>query len=285
MFFKMLILLFLMGASVNLFAQHSEQKVNISKELKEISGLEKLNDSVLIAINDGGNEAILYFINLQGEIIKKTLVSNAVNNDWEDLALDNQGNLYIADAGNNLSQRRDLCVLKVNAQQAFEDETIEVETIRFSYKYQNNFSPDKHLRIYDCEALYWHQDTLRLLTKIKSKPAKNDEFNGTFEYALPTSKGNHAIIPINNYWTGGDNRSKHQVTACDISNNTLFLLTYGFIYFSKIGSPRTFVRAPIRFKRFTQKEALVMLSDKKMIIAAERNRLLGGPYLYTISLE
>lgn len=276
---------FLVLITANLMAQFTQKKTKLSKELNEISGLEQLNDSVLIAINDGGNDPLIYFLNFAGKILKTCRVTNAVNSDWEDLAMDEKRNLYIADVGNNMNHRNDLCVLKVNADDAFKQEEIQVESIRFTYKYQENFSPNKHLRAYDCEALYWFKDTLRLLTKITSKPTKNKECNGTFEYPLSLLDSTHVLIPRMNYWTGGSNRLKHQVTACDEREGILAILTYGNIYFYKTESPENRHYKSIKFKRLTQKESVVIITEKKIIVAAERNILLGGPYLYTIILE
>ncbi|MCF8433385.1 MAG: hypothetical protein K9G37_02850, partial [Crocinitomicaceae bacterium] len=52
---------------IQLYSQHTVKKVRLSAELKEISGLEKFNDSLLIAINDSGNSPELFFIDLKGE--------------------------------------------------------------------------------------------------------------------------------------------------------------------------------------------------------------------------
>jgi hypothetical protein len=271
--------------SIPLYPQHTVKKVRLSAELKEISGLEKFNDSILIAINDSGNSPELFFIDLNGEIIKKTFVSNALNIDWEDLTIDDEGNLYIADVGNNSHLRNDLCILKLNAQQAFTSDSISAEKIYFTYTNQLDFSENYVAQNHDCEAVFWFEDSLHLLTKITTKSKKDYWYNGTSDYMLSTNPGMHSVKSNTHYWTGGDNRLKHQVTACDSHNNDLAILTYGFVYFYQIGSPKVIKREPIKFKRLTQKEALVYFSDSKMYVAAEKNWLLGGPFLYTIDLK
>jgi hypothetical protein len=102
---------------------------------------------------------------------------------------------------------------------------------------------------------------------------------------LSINPGMHSVKSNTHYWTGGDNRLKHQVTACDSHHNDLAILTYGFVYFYQIGSPKVIKREPIKFKRLTQKEALVYFSDTKIYVAAEKNWLLGGPFLYSIDLK
>ncbi len=52
---------------------------------------------------DSGNQPELYAFRESGELVKTVRVSKAPNTDWEDLALDDQGNLYIGDIGNNKS--------------------------------------------------------------------------------------------------------------------------------------------------------------------------------------
>lgn len=277
--------LFLLIFSYQLVAQSKNKKIKLPAELNEISGIEKLNDTILIAINDSGNSPEIFFINLEGKIIHKTIVSNALNNDWEDLTTDNDGNLYIADVGNNSNQRNDLCILKVNALEAFRVDAIKVEKISLNYTHRINSPVAVEYNAYDCEAIYWLNDSLYLLTKLRSKPAKNDEMNGTFVYVFSSAVGSYNLGPSNHYWTGGNNKLKHQVTACDQFGEELAILTYGFIYFYRIGLPRETPKESIKFKRLTQKEALVYLSANKIIVAAEKHWLLGGPFLYTIDLK
>ena len=277
------VILFFM--SIPLYPQHTVKKIRLSAELKEISGLEKFNDSILIAINDSGNSPELFFIDLKGEIIKKTFVSNALNIDWEDLTIDDEGNLYIADVGNNAHLRKDLGILKLNTQEAFTSDSISAEKIYFTYTDQLSFSENSVAQNHDCEAVFWFEDSLHLLTKITTKPKKDYWYNGTSDYMLSANPGMHSVKSNTHYWTGGDNRLKHQVTACDSHHNDLAILTYGFVYFYQIGSPKVIKREPIKFKRLTQKEALVYFSDTKIYVAAEKNWLLGGPFLYTIDLK
>lgn len=51
--------------------------------------------------NDSGNAAVLFAIRLNGEIVAEVPVPGANNSDWEDIALDDAGNLYVGDIGNN----------------------------------------------------------------------------------------------------------------------------------------------------------------------------------------
>ena len=53
-------------------------------------------------------------LNSNGKI-KKVVVVNAENNDWEDLTADDKGNLYIGDFGNNHNKRKNLSILKIKS--------------------------------------------------------------------------------------------------------------------------------------------------------------------------
>ena len=85
----------------------------LPKKLKEVSGTQINKDSEIIwMLNDGGNPSELYAFSKKGKL-KRTLNIKAKNNDWEDLAIDDKGNIYIGDFGNNLNKRKNLVILKV----------------------------------------------------------------------------------------------------------------------------------------------------------------------------
>jgi hypothetical protein len=51
---------------------------------------------------DSGNEPTLFAVNTNGHVVAEVPVANAPNIDWEDIAADDAGHLYIGDIGNNL---------------------------------------------------------------------------------------------------------------------------------------------------------------------------------------
>ena len=57
--------------------------------------------------NDSGNPATLFAIREDGSVVARVPVSGARNSDWEDLALDEAGTLFIGDIGDNLHRRRE----------------------------------------------------------------------------------------------------------------------------------------------------------------------------------
>jgi hypothetical protein len=62
--------------------------------------------------NDSGNPAEVFAINRQGKSIA-TFVIRARNEDWEDIANDEEGHLYLADIGDNACRRKQVQVYRV----------------------------------------------------------------------------------------------------------------------------------------------------------------------------
>ena len=145
------------------------QTYNLSSELKEISGLEFIADSILVAINDGGNSAHLFLLNQRGKITKKVLISNASNIDWEDIAADNEF-IYIADIGNNLNERKDLRIYRVRIKDLLDSESVKADEMLISYSDQNAFPPTKETQNFDSECLISAYDDLWIFSKNNSDP-------------------------------------------------------------------------------------------------------------------
>jgi hypothetical protein len=72
--------------------------------LAEASGLVKSrkHPGLFWTITDSGNQPILYAINIRGELLAAYRVNGAVNIDWEAIAIDDSGQLYLGDVGNSL---------------------------------------------------------------------------------------------------------------------------------------------------------------------------------------
>ena len=86
---------------------------DLPKDLKEVSGIETTEKSKYYwMLNDGGNKPKIYALSKKGNI-KREVSIESKNHDWEDLASDDEGNLYIGDFGNNNSDRQNLRILKV----------------------------------------------------------------------------------------------------------------------------------------------------------------------------
>ncbi len=268
-----LVLSFLLMFVLNQNAQAQHKKsFRLSPKLQEISGLECIGDSLLLAHNDGGNEPIIYVLNLFGAILKECRVYNAKNTDWEDLTKDNSGNLYIADIGNNENKRKKLRVLKLSINEILTKDSVSAEIYPFSYPEQTEFPALPENRYFDAESLVYQNDSLWIFTKCRTTP-----FDGKcFVYAIDVQnlsrgdwKKTSELIPGTKSWT------KDSFTAATSYNELFLCLTYNrLIYYSKHGE--TLLKTKYkRFNKYKQRESVAVTSTGAIYIANERNWLLG----------
>lgn len=199
--------------------------------LVESSGLEMTADGVFWSHNDRNGKAALYGFDASGALKTTLKITNATNTDWEDIASDEVGNLYIGDFGNNDNDRRDLKIYKIpppgTGQANLESLA---ETIEFSYPEQTAFPPPEKDWHFDTEAMFAHGGWIYLFTKDRSKP-----FAGkTRLYRLPDAPGTYQAEFLAAFFTDGD-KTKGQITAADISpdGTALALLTNARLYFFK----------------------------------------------------
>lgn len=249
----------------------------LSKELKEISGLSIFNDSILIAHNDGGNEPRLFFLSKKGEIIHSCYIKNAHNKDWEDITIDPDGVVYIADAGNNLNNRSDLSIVKLDGMAAMKSDTCSAELIHFKYENQFEYPPNNEGLNFDCESIAWRNDSLFLLSKPRNNPWKG--FANL--YALPTQTGTYIIRPIQTLFIGSSGWKKDAPTALEINNDQAIVLTYNRIIFFDIDASKWIKTSSFVFKNVSQKEAITT-DTGAIYVGAEKHRILGGPFLYVL---
>lgn len=149
---------------------------------EEISGM-TIVESDLWALNDSGNPNKLYRIDtLSGAILQEVDITNAGNEDWEDLA-QSEDFLFIGDFGNNAGNRTNLRIYKI-AKSDLENDEILAEIIFFSYEDQFDFAENNNNHNFDCEAFFFHNNSLHLFTK-------NWVDNQTKHYTLPAEVGEH----------------------------------------------------------------------------------------------
>lgn len=278
---KVAIILFFLGG---FFFSCSNIKVTRSllvPELNEISGIEQLNDTLLVAHNDGGNEPFLYFLSQEGTIVHRCFVRHADNIDWEDVTYDNKGFLYIEDAGNNANKRTDLRILKVNLAEAIASDSVSVQTIAFSYSDQSAFPPLKAACDFDCEALFWKNDSLYLLTKSRAKP-----WHGYASvYVLPTVEGTYRAEKKTTLYIGENGWRNDSVTAADATDSTLDVLTYNRVIRYQLKENQWIKQREMKLRRRSQIEGLTTISPNMLLVVAEKHHLLGGPFFIKLKLK
>ena len=207
--------------------------------------------------NDGGNPAEIYEVDPKGALLRTLPLSPLVNKDWEDIAKDDRGNLYLADVGNNANNRRDLVIYK------FHPLTPErVESIRIRYADQRAFPPAPDSLNFDCEAVVWHQNKLYLFSKNRSKTDRMVKM-----YAVPDVAGSYEA-------TSQDSVYSHaMVTGADVSpdGKTLALLTYGKVLLFDIAQGMN-LEHPTHCLKIAraQTEAIVFVNNTDFVISNER---------------
>jgi hypothetical protein len=158
----------------------------LSDSIKETSGLIYLNQK-LITHNDSEGRPALYEIDtVSGNVTRSVALSNATNIDWEDICYDGTY-LYIGDFGNDGS-RADLKIyrLPISSYLTTDNDTVTIDTIRFNYSDQTDFTPSPFSTNFDAEALISYGDSLYIFTK-------NWGDKWTNIYALPKTPGTYQI--------------------------------------------------------------------------------------------
>lgn len=231
----------------------------------ESSGIARAQRNTFWTHNDSGGKPALYEIDSTGKLLSTKVIPNAKNSDWEDLAQDNQGTIYIGDFGNNGNTRRSLTVYKVT------EGASEAEEITFSYADQKDFPPSKDNLNFDCEAFFYHKNNLYLFSKNRSPTNHMVKI-----YRLPAEKGNYSVLPMDSI------AIKTQVTSADISpdGKTFALLTYGKILLFGIENEIINFKKPTACFRFAKKqaEALLFVNNTDMIVTNEQSEIFRITY-------
>lgn len=244
--------------------------------INESSGLETYapNTALLWSHNDSGGQPHLYLFNTSNAQLIHTLqVTNFPNIDWEDLAQDKEGNMFIGDFGNNANNRTDLSILKVNVNEL--PETAPASSIYFNYPDQTAFPPPPTARNFDMEAMIYHNDSLYLFSKnILNFSTVGSGF--TKLYTLPAVPGTYTAQLIDSLYT------LFPVTAADIapSGKAVALLCYSRLYILHSFSGNNFFNGLQQMYSITplfppkQTEAVVFKDCSSVYITAEDGDLL-----------
>lgn len=170
---------------------------NLNDTLRETSGL-AVHNNRWFTHNDSGNTNEIFEINPQnGQILRRITISNATNVDWEAMGINNQF-LFMGDFGNNAGNRQNLKILKVDLTDLLNQQTtsLTAEIINFSYPDQLHFNTAMNNHNFDCEAMFYYQDSLHLFSK--------NWGNGfTKHYRLPISTGTYATTFVDSFFVDG----------------------------------------------------------------------------------
>ena len=252
-------------------------------KLKEVSGLEVSNEGEIWVIEDSGNKDKIYKVDKDGDIKKSLKIDHAKNKDWEDLALDAQGNMYIGDFGNNNNAREDLVIYKVPKDEMQKKEP-NADKIEFSYPQQSEFPPEKDKLYFDTEGFFHLKDSLYIFTKNRTRPYTGK----TLIYRIPDKEGKYEAEFLGSLFLCAD-QDHCSVTSADISpdGKTIALLSYGFVFLLTDFSVPDFTGSSIKIidlQTDTQIESVCFFDDDTLLIADEENKY-GGRKLYELKLD
>ena len=238
--------------------------------LTECSGLvHSLRYSgVFWALGDGGSGASIVPVAADGKLAqgwnRPVQIDGRRNNDWEDIALDDQGNLIIADLGNNNGRRKQLMLHFVPEPKPGAVSVRPTRTLRVHYEDQKGASPD-----YDCEAVFSVAGRIYCLTKHRS-----DTRTRLYRLDGESAKRSNPLRLVGSFDVGG------MVTAADASpdGKMISVLTYTalwvFSYDRASGSIFTKSENVRRTPIFAwQAEAVAWEGNDALVIANENGQL------------
>ena len=260
-----------------------EMVYSLPKSLKEVSGIEWVNNK-LWGVEDSGNDNVLYQLDERGDIAHSLMISNATNTDWEDLASDAEGNIYIGDFGNNDNDRTDLCIYKISKDSLGKEQSQAVTKTIFSYPEQKEFPPKKTERVFDVEAFVVYKDHFYLFTKNRSKNS-----DGTvLLYKIPNKHGNQPAQQMGSFITCPEFNTC-AITAADISDDgqKLALLSHNTVWlFEDFKDDRFFEgkKTELPLNHYSQKEAMTFKDNFTLLIADEKVKKSGGK-MYEFKLK
>jgi len=275
---QFLLLLWLLAFTFNVaFAQIPiiTELCNMPTEVLETSGLENGPNDWFWTHNDSGNPAELFCVDTTGTIQRTISVVGDANIDWEEIAKDNQGNLYIGNFGNNSLNRTNLRVVKIPSIDTCTGTAYVTDTINFTYPDQNSFPPSGSYGNFDMEAMFHYQNQLHLFSKDRSNPATGY----TKHYTLPEVGGTYVAALVDSV-AAGHTSFVFSVTAADISEDgsQMALLSSDRIWLFSNFSGTDFFGGDVSeltLSVFSQKEGICFRNDF-MYVTDEASFGLGG---------
>lgn len=257
----------------------------IPSVLNESSGIEKSGPNIFWSHNDSGGQPELYRFDSSGTLLQTIGITNAVNNDWEEIAQGAAGEFYVGDFGNNNNNRsvyngNPLTIYIVSDPDSILGGSTTAGILEFEYV-DRDFAASSTNHNFDMEAFFWFNDSLHLFTKNRTSPS-----NGWIKhYILPAQPGNYSAMLVDSF----NNRGR-RITSADISPDyrTVSLLAQDRIYLFSCFSGSEFLTASNVVTLVipnTQKEAIVFSDSHNVYLTDERTSSTVGQKLYRLNLD
>ena len=231
-------------------------------------------DDVYWTLNDSGNKNRIFPFNRNGKLHRAewykenqggVYVAGALNIDWEEMAVDNDDNIYICDSGNNGNARKDLCIYQLKDPLPISTGSVNYfQKIHFYYPEQKEF-PAKPNN-YDCEAVFWANEKLYLLTKHRADSNTHLYRFDSFDPLI-----NNPVTLLATFDIGG------MVTAADVTldGKKLTVLTYNNVWVFEVNEGNDYFNGKIKWLPISaqQCEAICFDDENTLIITNEQMEL------------
>ena len=205
------------------FQLQSSAKLD-KKLIPECSALwaSQQSPGVFWTLSDSGNKPEIVPIHSDGTLAwgAKSIVLKGVKNyDWEAMTGDAEGNLIVADVGNNISNRRQLNLYLFKEPTPQNPEVTDIKTISFIWPDQKEF-PDPDLK-HDCESIFKIKSNIYFLTK-----HRRDTLTELWRMDLPQSNELPKLSKVAQF------DAKGMVTDASVSpdGKRLAILTYRAVW-------------------------------------------------------
>ncbi len=144
--------------------------------------------------NDHNDNCLYQIDSTNSATVEAMCIKKIKNQDTEEITQDSLY-LYFGDFGNNSGRRKNLQILRVS-KESFSKQVFQIDTIRFSYEDQTDFTARLNATDFDCEAFIVTDDSIYLFTKQWVSAQ-------TTIYSLPKTPGTHVAHRRDTYNTKG----------------------------------------------------------------------------------
>lgn len=274
----------LLGICLPAESQQLKKIRSLHPRLDETSGLEYTPDGMIWTIIDS-NYPTLFGLDSTGAMTRAIHLNN-LNNGWEDLTQDDEGNFYIGDFGNNDNTRRNLVIYKIPNPSKIDVSTVTAEIIAFSYPDQHAFPPPTSQMNFDMDAMVCFNDSIFLFSKNRTWP-----YTGYSKvYRLPTRPGTYVAELVDSVYLGPGGIFETWVTGAALSpsRRTLALLSHDRIWmFSEFEGSKFFSgkKETIVLDHDSQKEGIVFRDENTLYLSDERIYRFFGGNLYLLKIR